>query len=137
MKSLVIYYSFTGHTKTFAENLAKEIAADIIEVKETKKRSMFTAFLCGCFAAMRQKTTKVQPFFADYPSYGKVIICAPVWAGHPAPAFNNIVESLPKGKDIELYMISGGGTMNMGKNKVIAKIEKQGCKVIDYKDIKI
>lgn len=44
MKTAVVYYSFKGSTKRFAENLAKERNADLFEVKESKKRSMLGSF---------------------------------------------------------------------------------------------
>lgn len=135
MKTLVIFYSFKGHTKAFAENKAEELGADIVEVKEAKKRGTFSAFTKGCFCALKQKSVKVQPFFADFKQYSKIIICAPIWAGLPAPAFNNIVENLFEGAEVEVYAMSGSGKSE-GKSKVIAKIEKQGAKVLSYNDIK-
>lgn len=37
MKTVVIYYSFRGHTKAEAEKIASGISAEIIEIKEAKK----------------------------------------------------------------------------------------------------
>lgn len=36
MKNLVVYYSLEGNTKLIAEFIAKEIGADIIELKPKK-----------------------------------------------------------------------------------------------------
>ena len=43
MKNLVIYYSLEGNTKLIAENIAKKIDADILELK-TKKEYHKTGF---------------------------------------------------------------------------------------------
>lgn len=136
MKSIVLFYSFKGHTKAFAEQKAAELAADVVEIREVKKRSVLSAYSAGCFAALRLKSVKIKPFFVDYNNYGKVILCAPVWAGAPAPAFNSVVEQLPKGTEVEVYLMSGSGNSSGSRAKVIAKIEKQGCKVLSYIDIK-
>lgn len=37
MITLVVYFSFDGNTKFIAENIAKTISADIIELKTSKK----------------------------------------------------------------------------------------------------
>ena len=107
MKTLIIYYSYTGKTRAIAEELAKKESADIVEVKEKKTRSKFNAYVFGCFAAMRQKKADLEPFNIDFSVYKKIIIAMPIWAGSPAPPFNNIIELLPNDKTIELIMTSG------------------------------
>ena len=37
MKKLIIFYSFEGNTKLIAENIAKAIDADILELKPEKE----------------------------------------------------------------------------------------------------
>ncbi|NCA66486.1 MAG: hypothetical protein EOM87_00320, partial [Clostridia bacterium] len=132
--TIVMYYSCNGHTKSVAEKKARELGADIVEIKELKKRSVLSAYSKGCFAALRQKSVKVLPFFVDYSNYGKIILCAPVWASFPAPAFNSIVDALPAAKEVEVYLVSGSGNSG-SRAKVTAKIEKQGCMVTGYTDI--
>ena len=39
MKSVIIYYSYTGKTRELAEKTARDIDADLIEVKEKRNRS--------------------------------------------------------------------------------------------------
>ncbi len=135
MKSIVIYYSFKGHTKAFAKKKAEELSADIVEIRESKNRSVLSAYTSGCLAALRLKSVKIKPYFVEYDKYDKVILCAPIWAGAPAPAFNSVVEALPKGTEVEMHFVSGSGKSG-AKARVIAKLEKQGCKVLSYTDIK-
>ena len=66
MKTLVIYYSYTGHTKSKAESIAKEENADIIELKDLKKSSKPSTYLFGSFKAMKRKQTELQDFNSDF-----------------------------------------------------------------------
>jgi flavodoxin len=136
MKTLIIYYSYTGKTRTIAEELAKKESADIVEVKEKKKRSKFNAYIIGSFTAMRQKKADLESFNIDFSEYEKIIIAMPIWAGFPAPAFNNVVELLPNDKTVELIMTSGSGksTGSAEKSKELVTLRK--CTVVKYRDIK-
>lgn len=136
MKSIVIYYSFKGHTKTEAEKIALGINAEIIEIKEVKKRGMFSAFLSGCPAALKQKGSPIVVPEADLTVYERFIVCAPVWAGYAAPAFNSILEILPKGSEVEIVLCSGGGESRKGLAGATKKAEDLGLKVISSKEIK-
>ena len=48
MKPVILYYSFGGATRAEAKKRAAMAGADIVEVLETKKRGIFSAFLSGC-----------------------------------------------------------------------------------------
>ena len=136
MKTLVIYYSFTGHTRAAAKKIAQAENADIIEVKETKKRSKLNAYVAGSFAAMRHKEAVLQEYACDFAAYDRIVIAVPIWAGHPAPAFNNIINLLPSGKEVELVMISGGGNSGSSAEKTKQRIADRGCRVTKYLDQK-
>lgn len=136
MKTLIIFYSFTGKTRKIATDLAEKENADIIEVKETKKRSTVGAYIFGSFAAMRQKSTEIEDLPCDFSGYDKIIIAMPIWAGFPAPAMNNIISFLPADKEIELIMTSGSGNSSSSEEKTKALIAKKGCHVVKYQDIK-
>lgn len=133
MKTIVLYYSFGGTTRRLATALAAELSAELYEVKYQTPRNIFTAFL-ACPAAGMQKTAKVQPITAELSDYDKIILMAPVWASHPAPPFNNMVELLPPGKSVEVRLVSGGGQSE--KQKVIDLVQAKGCTVTEYLDIR-
>lgn len=134
MKTLVIYFSYGGATKKRAEALAAEAGADLVEVRYQKRPGRLGTFLRGCPAAIAQKPAKVEPFSANYASYDKIVVMAPIWASHPAPPFNNIIRALPAGTEVELRLCSSGG--ESAKEKVVAWVEAQGCTVESYTDIK-
>jgi len=134
MKTLILFYSYTGNSKRFAENLSKKIDADIEEVKTDKRPGTIAAYVLGSFSAMRQKSVIIKPIQADISQYDHFILIAPIWAGNPAPAFNSMIDNLSAKKSVELYLISGSGNSN--KDKISSYVENKGFKIFDYHDIK-
>jgi len=134
MKTLILFYSYTGNSKRFAENLSKKIGADIEEVKTNKRPGTIAAYVLGSFAAIRQKSVIIEQIQTDLSQYDRFILIAPIWAGNPAPAFNSMIDNLSAKKSVELYLISGSGNSN--KDKISSFVESKGFKIFDYHDIK-
>ena len=136
MKTLVIYYSYSGHTKKIAEELAAKESAGIAQIMDVKRPGRLKAYTAGCFAALRGKAWPIQPLDVDLSEYDRLILLAPVWAGNPAPAFNAILEQLPEGKTIAVKMASAGGTSRCRER--LEKIIKSGsCTLESFEDIKV
>ncbi len=136
MKSIVIYYSFGGATEREAQRLAAELACPLVKAEETKPRNLFSAFFPGCPQARHRKASEIKPLSQDLSDYDRIVIGAPIWAGHPAPAFNAIVNQLPPGKAVSLFLCSGGGERQKSEAGTRKLIEAKGCQVAEYRDIK-
>lgn len=134
MKTIVIYYSYTGNTKKLAQKRAAEENADIAEVRDRVRPSTFKAYTSMCVAAMRQKKTDIVPLALELKPYDRIIIMAPVWANYAAPAVNHVFDMLPTGKEVELVMVSRTGKSN--KDKIQSQVWGHGCKVVGYQDVK-
>ena len=135
MKTILIYYSFSGKTKKLAEKTADKENIDIIEIKEVKKRGKLSAFFSGCPKAVGQKASKIQPPEIDLNQYEKIILMAPVWAGNPAPAFNAVIEMLLENKDIDVILTAGSGECGC-KEKLSALIESKKCSLSGFETVK-
>ena len=136
MKTVIVYYSYGGITKKYSNALAKETQADVYEVDTLKKRSFIGNLFLECPKALTQKPTTIKDVNLDWSSYEKVVLAFPMWAGFPAPTFNNIVNILPSGKEVEIIIISGSGiTKPENKEKIIALVNKTGSNVVNYKDV--
>ena len=135
MKTIVVYFTFGGSTQKQAKRLAAELNAPLCWVKESHNRSFLGAFIPGGFLAMQRKTVAIQPLDINLNDYDRIIIGCPVWAGYPAPAFNAIVEWLPSGKEVELFLCSGGSGTKKSEAGTKALIEQKGCTVVSYHDI--
>jgi flavodoxin len=80
MKTLVVYYSRTGTTKTVGESLAKMLNCDIEEIFDIKKRSGSIGYMGAARDAGSKKLTKIKDITKDPESYDCIIIGTPIWA---------------------------------------------------------
>ena len=135
MKTLVIFYSYTGHTKTIAQQLAAEESADVMEIVDTARPGVLRAYVAGCFAAIRGKSWPIQPQNPDLSAYDRLILLSPVWASNPPPAVNAILDSLPNGKSIAVKMVSASRRSNC-KARLEAGIKAKGSVLESFEDIK-
>ena len=136
MKPVILYYSFGGATRAEAKKRAATAGADVVEVLEAKKRGIFSAFLSGCPQALGRKASEIRPLSIDWSAYDDVTLMAPVWAGHPAPAFNAALELIPKDKILHVVLCSGGGETPKSKEGTIDLLRKRGYALSSYEDVK-
>ena len=137
MKKLALYYSFDEKTKRIAMGKAKELKADmVVEVKETRPRTKFNVLTSGVLEAKRQKKSEIEPLDVDFNDYGSIMIFMPVWGGNPAPALNSVIDFIPKGKEVELYMTSNNGNSEKSADNTSNEIQKRGSLVTKYVDLK-
>jgi flavodoxin len=79
-KTLIIYYSRSGKTKLISETLAKNIGADILEIKDPKDRSGWWGFMISGLDAFRHVHTPIEPEKPNIASYSTIIIATPIWS---------------------------------------------------------
>ena len=138
MKKLVMYFSLYGKTKKIAETKYKDMKADLlVEVKETKKRSKFNVMVSGRLEAMQGKKSEIEPLNINFSEYGTIVIFMPLWGGNPAPALNSIIDLIPEGKQIELYITSAKGESVKSADNTSNQFQKRGSLVTKYVDLKI
>lgn len=137
MKKIVIFYSFEGNTKLMAENIAKTIDADLLELKQKKeiKSKGFMKYIRAGKAAMMKTKPELLPFDKDIQEYDVFFIGTPVWAWTYTPALNTFFASYSlSNKKIALFCCHGGG-----KGKIFDKMKEalknnQILGEIDFKD---
>ena len=135
MKSLVIYYSYSGHTKKIAKELAEKENADITEIKDIHRPGKLKAYSLGCLAAMRGKAWPIMPLDVSLASYERIILLSPVWANNPPPAVHAILQQIPIGKTLSVKMVSGSG--KCGCKDLMKNIaETKGGILESFEDIK-
>jgi hypothetical protein len=84
MRSLVVYYSFSGNTRKIAEQAARELSADIVEVRAARYESGRFRFLRAAFDSWRGRLPPIEVSAGDPDTYDFVLLMSPVWAGHAA-----------------------------------------------------
>ena len=111
MKTAIVYYSMHGNVRYVAEKVAKELGADLIELKPVKaypdKGAM--QFIWGGSAVTFKKKPDLEPYSFNASDYDLVIIGTPVWAGKPCTAINQYLSDLktPE-KIIGAFAFAGG-----------------------------
>lgn len=134
-KTIVLYYSYTGHSAEKAKAKAQKEDAALCEIKDVKRPATIAAYSVGCFRAMRMKATSIQPLNVSLADYDRVILYGPVWASHPAPAVNAVLQQLPSGKGVEVFMVSASGNSG-ARDKVTELVRSKGCRMMRYEDVK-
>ncbi|MDO5522339.1 MAG: hypothetical protein Q4G58_17735 [bacterium] len=137
MKTIIMYYTFSGNSRKEAERLANEYQDVVVcEVTEQRKRNMLSAVSIGCPMAMVRGASKIKEVAYDLKQFDRILLIAPVWSGFPAPAFNAMVKRLPEGKEVGIYLCSSGGEAPKSKEGTCKMIADKNCKLISYQDIK-
>lgn len=127
MKTLVIYYSLSGNTKLIAETIAKEIGADILELK-TKNSLIgkigFLKYFWGGKQVIMKETPELMPLKKDFAKYDLIFIGTPVWAFSFAPPLKTLFSKrVVQNKKVALFCSHGGG---IGKTIENMKKEMEG-----------
>jgi len=136
MKTLIVFYSFSGRTRAIAQELAAKEAFDVTEIKAVKTVGKLKAYTAGIFASIKGKSWPILPLEAELTGYDRLVLLAPVWAGNPPPVFNAFLEQLPSGKAIAVQMVSASGQSDC-KERLEAAITKKGCTLESFTDIQV
>jgi flavodoxin len=115
MRSIIIYYSYSGNTKKVAELLSEYLRAkgevDTIQLKGLDESDKFFAQVAR---ALRRTRAKIAPTIFDLTKYDLICFGTPVWAFGPAPAMNTYLDNCSgvEGKEVILFTTYGSGTGN-------------------------
>ena len=115
MKSIIIYYSYSGNTRRIAGVLAEYLKEKSeIEVLELQALDESDKFLTQAIRAFRHKRAEIAPVNFDLSKYDLICFGTPVWAFGPAPAMNTYLDKCAtlEGKEIILFTTYGSGTGN-------------------------
>lgn len=124
MKSLIVYYSYSGNTRKLAkvlkEMLSKKGEVDMFELKPEDESDNFFVQAARAFVA-KKAVIEEAPFNAA--GYDLVCIGTPVWAFAPAPAINTYLDGLEnlEGKDAVYFITYDSG---MGAGLCLKKMKK-------------
>lgn len=134
-KIIVVYYSFEGNTKSIAEFLAKDLSADILEVKPNKeiKSKGFGKYFWGGRQVIMGKKPELKPLSKNLDEYDIILVGTPIWAGTYAPPIKTLLEeNYIEGKKVA-YFYSHQGGPGKAVDKAKSVIQKKNT-FIGYKD---
>lgn len=93
MRTLVVYYSRTGITRTVAEAVAAALDADTEEIRDTKNRDGALRFIAACKDGVLKKTADIVPPEKNPADYDLVVVGSPVWAKTMTPAIRAYLDA--------------------------------------------
>ena len=82
MRSLVVYHSRTGTTRKVAQLAAKQLGADIVEVRTPHYGPGALNYLRAAYDSFYGKMPDIAVDRPPSGTYDFVLLLAPVWAGH-------------------------------------------------------
>ena len=136
MRTLIVYYSFTGNTKHLAMELAAEESADLLRLLDLKKPGKLKAYLMGCPAAIFGKAWPIQTLDVDLAAYERVVLMSPVWAGNVVPAVNAFLQALPAGLTLEVKLVSASGQSKCA-DQLGNALHTRDCTLAGIEDIRM
>ncbi len=123
MKTLYIYYSYTGNGELIADKLAsKNIDIRRIIRKKKMPKSFFGGMMVGGFLASIKHKDKLVDFDNNIEEYDEIIIGAPIWNARLSSPINGALAQLDlKDKKVSFVLYSGSGTAK----KAVKRINKE------------
>jgi hypothetical protein len=123
MKTLVVYYSLSGTTRTVATKLAADLDADIEEIRCKRYAPGVWGYLRAAYDSGRGNLPPIVPLAHSVPKYDLVVIAAPIWAFHPATPARAVLklerERLPR---VAFVLTHGGSAAERSLNELEALI---------------
>lgn len=110
-KKLVVYFSYTGHTKYIAEMIKEKLNCDILEIKPVKEYSKDYNQVVSEEQSneISNKKPKIQSIDKDLSKYDEIIIGSPVWWYTIAPVIRTFLsENDLTGKVIKPFATNAG-----------------------------
>lgn len=131
MKTAVVFYSLEGNTKYVAEQIAKNLNADLIQIIPEKEYEggTFKKYFFGGKSVLMGEKPVLKPYLYNHEDYDRVIIGFPIWAASFAsPIKTFLTEHNFTGKKIAAFSCSKGGSAL----KAFENIKRvTGCNFLD------
>ncbi len=126
-KTLVIYYSWSGNTRAMAEAIAKELKADIYEIRPiTPYPEAYNATVDLAREQLRQNARPaIQKDVPDLSQYSTILLGTPNWWSHVAmPVFTFMDQNDLSGKVVLPFVSHGSGGMSGCEHDIRNKYPK-------------
>lgn len=111
MKTLITYFSFSGHSEQIANKFAELLKAKgEVDLQRLVPKKAIKNFFMQCLAARKKERAELpEDLKVDCSNYDLIVIGSPIWAYTPTPAINAFLDKITdfKGKRVILFLTSG------------------------------
>jgi flavodoxin len=109
MKTLVVYYSRSGHTKQMAREIAHKCRADLEPIREERDRSGLWGYWVSAWQSLVHEAAPILPTQRDPSQYDLVVIGTPVWDWCLAPPVRSYaLRHASRFKQVAFFCTEGG-----------------------------
>lgn len=136
MKTIIIYYSYTGNTKSIASYVRERLNCDIIGLEPIKPYSSNYDEVVGQGQeeVNNKFTPKIKRLNISLEDYDKIIIASPIWWYSFAPVMRTFLsENNLENKNIFAFFTNGGYGLGHSINDL--KSLQPQANVLSYLDI--
>ena len=126
---MVVYYSWSGNTRAYAEAMAKKKEMPLFQLMEKKARKTMgkMSFLKACMQGVMKTETEVVSL-PEIHSCDEIFICSPIWADGPAPAVRYFLDKAKlKDKKISFLLTYGSTNPDVFKKNIFDIAKDKGC----------
>lgn len=132
MNCSIIFHSYSGKTRSVAEQIRRVCEGTMIEVAPRHPYTSLSVVPMGCFRALRGVGDPVLPEIIDVSGSDLIIIASPVWAGRPSPVINGAIHALTGFEGKRAFIIVTCGDEKSGKQALVSfrkSVEEKGIAV--------
>lgn len=119
MKTLVIYYSRSGHTEKLARSIADALDADLEPIVDKTSRRGLLGYLRSGYEAVSKKLAPIDAPKHDLASYDLVVVGTPIWGAMPSSPVRAFLAQQRKDLKAVAFFCTCGGR---GAEKVFAEM---------------
>lgn len=110
MKTLVVYFSRSGHTRQVANEIAARCGADLEMIREPRSRAGGWGYLRSLWQALRHAAPPISAAVKNPADYDLVIIGTPIWSFGLAPPVRSYARQYATYfKQVAFFCTEGGG----------------------------
>ena len=91
-KTLLVYFSRTGNTRSVADAIAHELSCDVEEIQDTVERRGLLGYFRSGFEAWFHRPTVLREAKHDPADYEMVIVGTPIWNASLASPVRSYLE---------------------------------------------
>jgi flavodoxin len=110
MRALVVFYSLSGTTRTVAEAIARQLDADLEEVRPRIPYAGITGLVRAVIDSLRGGTPELAPASRNPAAYDLVLVGGPIWASRPAPPIAAFLANHSGRLQRVAFFVSHGGS---------------------------
>lgn len=136
MKTLIVYFSFTGNNQLLANAIADDIGAEVLQITEPKKRGMLRVMLDMLF----NRFPKINEIRVSLQKYDHIYLVAPIWNYHIAHPMKSFIKNNKEGlKNYSFITLCSGREIQKEKIDVqLQKLTKYDPKeIIEFEILKL